>query len=95
VRIEGRCRRPWAGIPRSETAVCFVIFLLFFFPCGDRELRETICIFFFFLFCGDKELKETKRKVDREETKNRSRGMRDAGNSIFSKGCWFNSNRHL
>jgi hypothetical protein len=40
------------------------------------------CNFFFFFFffcgfCGDRELRETKRKVDREEIKNRSRGELD------------------
>jgi hypothetical protein len=44
---------------------------------GTMESAVCFVIFFFFWFCGDRELRETKRKVDREEIKNRSRGELD------------------
>jgi hypothetical protein len=42
------------------------------------------CNFFFFWFCGDRELRETKRKVDREEIKNRSHGELDERGGGFN-----------
>ena len=53
---------------------------------------------FIFLLCGDRELREMKRKVDREEIKNKSHGelarleRRTQGVQFFSKRCQFNSN---
>jgi hypothetical protein len=43
-----------------------------------------VFFFFFFWFCGDRELRETKRKVDREEIKNRSHGELDERGGGFN-----------